>query len=120
MPPRAAEVAAAPRAGRHVTRLRLAFLAPLTAVIVTAVAAFIVGLYYREKEEVRHGVVHLHASVLGLYDDSVRDSTRALRALADVLARDAALRAALARRARPWRAATAPRCWRARRRSSTT
>jgi diguanylate cyclase (GGDEF)-like protein len=86
--------------GRATLRLRLYFLAPLTAVIMAAVGVSIADLYRHQHTDIQQGVVRVRASALELYADSVRDSARALRTLMHVLGRDEALRAALARRDR--------------------
>jgi len=86
--------------GRETARLRLFFLGPLTLILAATVVGIDVGLYLRERADLQQGVVHLRTSAIELYEDSVRDSARALRTLAGVLGQDAVLRTALARRDR--------------------
>lgn len=86
--------------GRATLRLRLYFLAPLTAVILAAVGVSIADLFRHQYADIQQGVVRVRASAVELYEDSVRDSAKALRTLMHVLGRDETLRAALARRDR--------------------
>jgi diguanylate cyclase (GGDEF)-like protein len=85
------------KSGKETARLRLFFLVPLTLVIMAAVGLFVFEFYGYQQEDVESGVVRVQASASDLYQDSIRHNAVALQTIVEVLKKDEALRAALAR-----------------------
>jgi diguanylate cyclase (GGDEF)-like protein len=86
-----------PRKPREITRLRLLFLVPLAAAILSIIAVLIFALYRHEYRAIDENVLHIRASAQDFYEGSIRYDARALYAVMDVLKHDHVLNGALAR-----------------------
>jgi diguanylate cyclase (GGDEF)-like protein len=87
-------------AGRQTARLRLFFLAPLTAVIFGIVVLLAVQLHVHEQEEIELKVGRIQAALDKMYKDDLVHDADMLHAVMKVIHSSPALRQALARRDR--------------------
>ena len=77
-------------------RLRLLFLAPLAVAIFAIITAMVLALCWHEDQSIRQDMQRIRASAQNFYQDSIRTDTRTLRAVTEILLRDASLHASLA------------------------
>lgn len=87
-------------ARQYIARLRLQFLVPVAVTLAFAVAAIISTVYFHEYHTIDSDIIQLQSTTNGLYQDSIQQNAKALRAIMDVLKTDQELAAGLAKQDR--------------------